>query len=182
MRVPDRGTTDHPLESKSAQTNGDRGWSRGAGCRRHRGARAGAERWRLDRAHDDELDARDDASGVLEQHFPGDHASRVVDPAERDDRDDVAGRRADVLEARLPVDHPASAVADVDPDLAAGGLPAEHDGDDVAGLVPRDDVADLVSPCEVGVTPELGGRVHRLLRPVRRLDALHRVLVVRQLA
>lgn len=146
MRVPDRGTTDHPLESKSAQTNGDRGWSRGAGCRRHRGARARAERWRLDRAHADHLGARDDAAGVLvgdprpvhdaSSVLPGDDPARV-----EHDRDDVAVARADVLAATA--DH----VDQADP---AGDHAAAPDDHLAAGLraavLPRDDAAGVVVP------------------------------------
>ena len=144
MRVPDRGATDLAGVA-SAQTNGDRGGSRGIGCRRHRGARPGAERRRLASTHADELDARHhaarvDASGVLDGEPPADHASGVL-PAELD-RDDVAGARADVLAAAAHVDpadpaahHP---VAPVDDDRAAV-LPVDHDDDDVAD--PDDPVA-----------------------------------------
>jgi hypothetical protein len=147
VRVPDRGTTEHPLESKSAQTNGDRGWSRGAGCRRHRGARAGAERWRHDRAHADDLGARDDASGVLDGDdlaggvLPADHPARV------EHGDDVSGTRTDVLAAAAAADHvdQADSAADQADDLEAGGadvLAAVR----ACVLLPRDDAAGVVVP------------------------------------
>jgi hypothetical protein len=143
VRVPDRGATEHPLESKSAQTNGDRGWSRGAGCRRHRGARAGAERWRHDRAHADDLGARDDASGVLDGDSSAvDHAAGLLpadDPAGVE-CDDVSATRSDVLEAAAAADH----VDQADPAGDHPAAPVDHLAAVV--LLPRDDAAGVVVP------------------------------------
>ncbi|GAA3671160.1 hypothetical protein GCM10022267_67420 [Lentzea roselyniae] len=143
--MPDRGTTEHPLESKSAQTNGDRGWSRGAGCRRHRGARAGAERWRHDRAHADDLGARDDASGVLDGDSSAvDHASGLLpadDPARVEHAgDDVSASGDVVLEAGAAADH----VDQADPARDHPAAPVDHLAAGV--LLPRDDAAGVVVP------------------------------------
>ena len=118
----------------SAQTNGDRGRSDGAGCRRHRGARAGSER-RLagDAAHDlgsaADLD-RDDVPGDDRAVLAGDDLART---AVDDDRDDVANPH----EAGPPVDH-AAAAADVDRDHSAGDDEADVPADDLDPADPHD--------------------------------------------
>jgi hypothetical protein len=128
------------LESRSAQTNDDRGGSGRAGRCRHRRARAGAERWRLARGS-----AHDLGSAAARLHLagvPADHGTAHVAAHHAGVPADDRTAAAELHQAGVPADHvgPADPAAD-DPAVPADDLDAA-----VAELLDPDDAAGHVDP------------------------------------